>query len=235
MLKIKAKMNEIFNIYQNPTTSIIYEIAKQFDLTQLGFSTYSSYDTDELKSFYFSYFENSGEKYLSQEFLQLAMKFYGEDVTYDTFLNWLWAYQTANANYPNRQYTYPYDVLQSANKRMATIIINRFSKNWISIYNAYITEYEPLENYSMVEQENVNAKNTQTNSNKGFNSSDFVETTKSVNESDSTDNQRDLTRSGNIGVTTSQQMLQSEIELRKFDLWKRIFYDIDSIYCMKAI
>lgn len=38
-----------------------------------------------------------------------------------------------------------------------------------------------------------------------------------------------LTRHGNIGVTTSQQMLQSEIELRSYDLVKSIFNDIDKI------
>lgn len=38
-----------------------------------------------------------------------------------------------------------------------------------------------------------------------------------------------LTRSGNIGVTTSQQMIQSEIELRKHNLIDIIFGDMDSI------
>lgn len=43
-----------------------------------------------------------------------------------------------------------------------------------------------------------------------------------------------LTRSGNIGVTTSQQMLQSEIELRKYDIIERIFNDIDKVLCLKV-
>lgn len=39
-----------------------------------------------------------------------------------------------------------------------------------------------------------------------------------------------LTRSGNIGVTTSQQMAQSEIDLWKmFDFFKIVYADIDSI------
>ena len=42
-----------------------------------------------------------------------------------------------------------------------------------------------------------------------------------------------LTRSGNIGVTTSQQMLESELELRKFRFYDRIFEDVDSILCEK--
>ena len=53
------------------------------------------------------------------------------------------------------------------------------------------------------------------------------------NTADTTDQTRDiereLTRSGNIGVTTSQQMLQSEIELRKWLYYQSVFNDIDTI------
>lgn len=42
-------------------------------------------------------------------------------------------------------------------------------------------------------------------------------------------NARELTRSGNIGVTTSQQMAQSEIELRKWLYYESVFNDIDNI------
>ena len=40
------------------------------------------------------------------------------------------------------------------------------------------------------------------------------------------------TRSGNIGVTTSQQMLESELELRKYDLLSTVFEDVDTILCL---
>ena len=43
------------------------------------------------------------------------------------------------------------------------------------------------------------------------------------------DEARTLTRSGNIGVTTNQQMLQSEIELRKWNFFLSVFNDIDSM------
>lgn len=42
---------------------------------------------------------------------------------------------------------------------------------------------------------------------------------------------RRLTRSGNIGVTTSQQMLQSEIDLRKFDFLEEVFKCFDKVIC----
>lgn len=41
-----------------------------------------------------------------------------------------------------------------------------------------------------------------------------------------------LERSGNIGVTTSQQMLESELNLRQYDFFKTIYKDIDSILCL---
>lgn len=39
-----------------------------------------------------------------------------------------------------------------------------------------------------------------------------------------------LTRSGNIGVTTSQQMLESSLELWKWNYFSDIFRDVDSIF-----
>lgn len=41
-----------------------------------------------------------------------------------------------------------------------------------------------------------------------------------------------LTRHGNIGVTTSQQMLESEIKLRQYDFYKQVYKDIDSVLCL---
>lgn len=43
---------------------------------------------------------------------------------------------------------------------------------------------------------------------------------------------RDLTRSGNIGVTTSQQMLQSSIELQRWNFWLQVFEDLDATFCL---
>lgn len=43
---------------------------------------------------------------------------------------------------------------------------------------------------------------------------------------------RDLTRHGNIGVTTSQQMLESELELRKFKFIDMLMNDVDDIMCL---
>lgn len=121
------------------------------------------------------------------------------------------------------------------------MIVGQFKDNWNKIYEAYNIDYEPLENYNMVENEGVNSKVTNKvttdGSTFGFNSSEAVPNSKVENESSTEglakDNYRDLTRSGNIGVTTSQQMLESEIKLRQFNFIQQVMNDIDSVMCLK--
>lgn len=48
----------------------------------------------------------------------------------------------------------------------------------------------------------------------------------------SEDTERELHRSGNIGVTTTQQMMQSEIELWQWNFFKTVFDDIDKVCCL---
>lgn len=45
--------------------------------------------------------------------------------------------------------------------------------------------------------------------------------------------ERTLTRKGNIGVTTTQQMMQSELELWKWNFYRSVFKDIDSVLTLK--
>lgn len=45
---------------------------------------------------------------------------------------------------------------------------------------------------------------------------------------------RTLTRAGNIGVTTSQQMIESERDLWNWDFFKQVFNDIDKILTIPA-
>ena len=148
--------------------------------------------------------------------------------------------------------------------RLAIIVYNRFAQKWKKIYDALMTEYNPLENYSMEEvrtpdlttDETQNEKTDITteretsasNSYKGFNATDPVlvnqtdgdETTtttgaKADNEVSKKIEQtgtETLTRAGNIGVTTSQQMLESEFKVRQYDFYKMVYNDIDSVLCL---
>lgn len=140
--------------------------------------------------------------------------------------------------------------------KVASALIVRFGTNWASVFNAYfMTNYKPLENYAMKEVELPNItdettintqtelKNEQKSKVYGFNSDTAVNDSESEtvttgdpdkNETVSKTNRRGvrtLERTGNIGVTTSQQMLESEIALRKLDFWNSVFNDIDRLLC----
>lgn len=147
---------------------------------------------------------------------------------------------------------------------VAQICVNRFGVKWKKLYDALMTEYNPLENYSMEETRTPNLTSEDTEETKsdikterttsadskykGFNASAPVTITKTDGTEDSetsgakldnvahkvTSNTgtETLTRAGNIGVTTSQQMLESEFKVRQYDFYKQIYNDIDSVLCL---
>ena len=124
---------------------------------------------------------------------------------------------------------------------IAKIIFNRFSEKWDKTYQAMMMEYNPINNYDMVESEKVNSKikstvGTDTKA-YGFGSSTPAPTDEasstSTTEGSKDDNFRELTRSGNIGVTTSAQLLEGEIEVRKNIFIESVMKDIDSIMCLE--
>ena len=157
---------------------------------------------------------------------------------------------------------------------IAQAIYTIYIKNWNALYKTLSLEYNPIENYSMTETENVqdthkgtlesNGNNTNTytettlvndtsnNQLWGFNSTDSVnsdkqtgDTTRDVGSTmDSTHKNTDretkditsdrtLKRSGNIGVTTSQQMIESERQLWLWNFFESVFSDIDKILVLK--
>lgn len=77
------------------------------------------------------------------------------------------------------------------------------------------------------------ANNTRTDNLQATNDNTETETRNLANSNTTqrTDT-RTLSRSGNIGVTTSQQMIQSELELWQWNFFKSVFDDIDSICCL---
>lgn len=125
-------------------------------------------------------------------------------------------------------------------KALAIIVLKRFEDKWERIYDILVsTTYNPIDNYNMEENENVQSQNhyeTGSDSNVfGFNttSTDGVPSTKNVVEGDSTGdfdkNRRKLIRSGNIGVTTTQKMIEEELELRKHQFLDIIYADLNSV------
>lgn len=215
------------------------------------------------------------------------------------------------------KYNHAHDLIQSRVLQLndlnfcSKIIHAKYFLNWLRLAQAFYSDYNPIENYSMEEERTPNLTtteveneqsskdnslvNTGTTKNTGtikndsssqstannsentsnthlvspFNSpSEYVnnekndivvssdnninntgsttqtdDTTKTDDytttgtESNNVDTNRTikstgsekLTRSGNIGVTTSQQMIESEISLRKLDIINMIYEDIDKV------
>lgn len=144
-------------------------------------------------------------------------------------------------------------------EKIARIVWATRGDNWTKIYDALMAEYNPIENYNMTETgiesegvdttrnatgetETKNDTRTTDNSTYGFNSAGPVpadtQTETATDKRTSKDegaektarlNNRSLKRSGNIGVTTTQQMLESELALRRHEFFDLVFSDIDEI------
>lgn len=135
------------------------------------------------------------------------------------------------------------------------IIIERFKDKWIRVYNALVEEeYNVLDNYNMVEVETPDITNERTTKTKtkltttdtsdryGYNSTTpspyqkditSVEGTQNDNQISDTNTEsgtRTRTRRGNIGITTSAQLVEGEIKIRAlYNMINIIYNDIDKV------
>lgn len=125
----------------------------------------------------------------------------------------------------------------------------RWNRTFTKWYEALQIEYNPIENYDRIEDWNEAGKGNASSSDSASSTSDnFVtaynsdtlhqesqnkssasgsQTTKSEDE-----NERHGRIHGNIGVTTSQQMLQSELELAEFNLIQQITDIFKQEFCI---
>ena len=112
----------------------------------------------------------------------------------------------------------------------------RTFEKWITTLNI---EYNPLENYDRMEEWHDNGESTGTINTKqsdtvntntsAYDSLSYVPDAQSVSNGSSNStsngtntNDRTGRAHGNIGVTTSQQMLQSELDIAKWNIYKHI-------------
>lgn len=157
------------------------------------------------------------------------------------------------------------DELMSSENQWTKILKLAYTKyviKWQRLWDVANAEYNPIENYNLLERETMPTKTTSDNFNEsthnevntdiqtndivyGFNSDNPVPVGKSQttgsklnNYSDQThsgtsqnnirtesyETYRELTRSGNIGVTTSQQMIESEIKLWQWNFIQEVVY-----------
>lgn len=112
---------------------------------------------------------------------------------------------------------------------------------WTKIYTALSADYNPIENYDRNEEWTDAASNTAQSSgsvlNKvnGYNTPTLTDSAK-AETTDSTSGSGTNTHTGrvhgNIGVTTNQQMIQAELELRKTDIYEIITREFIEKFCI---
>lgn len=123
-------------------------------------------------------------------------------------------------------------------------------ENWNRLYANYKVEYEPIENYNLIEEYTRKNTGTQGNKQSGTSTTESSASVYAYNvttpnpatagnatvtpdlnniRTDDLTEHNELIRHGNIGVTTSAQMISENIELWKWKYFNEIFKDIDSI------
>lgn len=116
---------------------------------------------------------------------------------------------------------------------------------WEKLWETTQFEYDPISNYDRTEnwtdKRTIKAKNTPkstiTYSDNGYENAGLITTQKvengGTNESESTD---DVTRNGraygNIGITTTQQMIEQEREISRFNIIDMIIDSFKERFCL---
>lgn len=143
--------------------------------------------------------------------------------------------------------------------KVVELIHGFYKRKWLKLIDTYSYEYNALEPYHMdlhdelskdnlTSSENTSTATTNSDTNTeqyyGFNSSNPVDVNKnstSGNESGSRTNQytrdreseRDISRKGNIGNKTNQQLIEEERELLKWNVYITIIKDFEKILCAR--
>lgn len=139
---------------------------------------------------------------------------------------------------------------------LANVIYTKYGVKWNKQWETMFFEYDPISNYDMTEimtddetvhefghgmQGAYTVDGTIENKKAGFNSSDYQKDTQNISQNSGTQSNVEsgsntdtrnytLTRSGNIGVTTSQQMIESERQLWMWNFFDLVVYpDIDRV------
>lgn len=151
----------------------------------------------------------------------------------------------------------------SSRQSLALLISAKFRANWTKLWEAFNADYNPVHNYDMTEDIQKDGENKDTNnlgdktthgrtttdtmSHYGYDSAVEQPSDKDVmQEGGSTnvahtgtvdyhiDEHTVTKRTGNIGVTTSQQMIEAEIALRRRNFFDGVYADVDSVLALKV-
>lgn len=112
---------------------------------------------------------------------------------------------------------------------------------WTKLYNTTQLDYDPIENYDRKEQSSssntggASGSTTVTGSATAYNSDQFADVSKSVSSGSNQSNSSGTYASrvhGNIGVTTTQQMIEQERKTVQFCMTEYIINDFITRFCV---
>lgn len=126
-------------------------------------------------------------------------------------------------------------------KEMIGIWSARRSNIWLKLYNTTIQEYNIIHNYDRTEEWLDNGEDNVTGSGKNvgqvqaFNSNSFTDRTQDTSTTTAKNTRKNLRTGrafGNIGITTTQQMLREEREIVNFSVIEEIVKDFKKDFCI---
>ena len=119
--------------------------------------------------------------------------------------------------------------------KIVTLFESKFYDKYKIMFKIFKQDYNPIENYDMTEREDSITTTGSMYSNAGnnkifaYNSSNATDTDETASSGRTDGGEtlgRDLTRHGNIGVTTTQQMIDSTVDVYdRFNIVKFIYKD----------
>lgn len=107
------------------------------------------------------------------------------------------------------------------------------SERWEKLYRTTVFEYDPIVNYDRKEEwtDVSSGKGTGTESQWAFNSDNPVPSTKSDSENNASG--KHIGRvTGNIGVTTTQALIEEERKVLKFNMYELIAQEFAESFCL---
>ena len=112
---------------------------------------------------------------------------------------------------------------------------------WTKLYRTTQLEYDPIENYNRIEEghdsqhkENT-AQSTADSFVRGFNETGLQQNAQAVSDGSGVEEtcfDKNNRVHGNVGVTTTQEMIEAERRVVKFDIYDYIVQDFKERYCV---
>lgn len=163
-----------------------------------------------------------------------------EDFPWENDVNWTELDLQYHGNHSGGKFASPLleevfdnpDMIESEKYRtIANVVYSLNIKRWSELYKTLQYEYNPIENYNMVEHEETDRDNKNDNSIYAFNSSDNPEP--SDTNAGHEDTKRDFTRAGNIGVMSTQDLIEQQRRVWMWNYFEVVFSDIDKTLALK--